>query len=166
MLESNAANGNEDYVADSEDEATKNFKVRVCTVRCWTRDPDQPQTLENKQLLTCEWWPCLCSIRSFMYFHMYTFLLTLSGSPSCSQNATTRPSTAHMSPLWGSTGSPAQPGRISCPFTANADEESVEFFPVRFSKPILMPRKCRSTCLWTIIFKNNNFVYICAAELR
>lgn len=33
MLESNAANGNEDYVADSEDEATKNFKVRLFTKR-------------------------------------------------------------------------------------------------------------------------------------
>lgn len=27
------AKGNEDYVADSEDEATKNFKGRVCMVK-------------------------------------------------------------------------------------------------------------------------------------
>lgn len=36
MLESN---GKEDYVADSEDEGTKNFKVRVRAVRCWTWTP-------------------------------------------------------------------------------------------------------------------------------
>lgn len=125
----------------------------------------EPETLISlrhwkKQLLTFELSPSLCFIRSFMRFYRYTFLLTLAVSPSCSQNATTRPSTAHMFPLWGSTGSPARAGRISCPFAADADEESVEFFPVRFSEQILMPRKCRSTCLWTIIFKNNNVVYI------
>lgn len=72
MLESNAANGNEDYVADSEDEATKNFKVRVCTVRCWTRDPDQPQTLEKT--IVDFWFVVMCVFYSFIHVFLYVHI--------------------------------------------------------------------------------------------
>lgn len=60
--------------------------------------------------------------RSFLPVSVSCFLVD-SVSLSCSQSATTRPNTAHMFPLWGSTGNLARPRRIYCLLATNADDE-------------------------------------------
>lgn len=137
MLESNGTSGKEDYVADSEDEATKNFKVRVCTVLCLTWEPRHLSLWNTSS--TFDFGVHVSVIHSLT-------CLTPSGSVSCSQNATTRPSTARMFPLWGSTGNLERLGRIWCPFAASTDDELLEFFPVRFSKLVSDAKQCCRPC--------------------
>lgn len=99
--------GSEDYVADSEDEGTKNFKGRVRITR----------TL----------WNLLWNLSSNQLFSFVSL--------SCSWSATTRPSTALTSPLWGSSGSPGWRGGIG-PLLAIRGDDDRDFprFAIREGK--------------------------------